>query len=142
MKVLRRVWLPLIFVAVLLVGGTAVAQIRGIFGSNPVVVVPTNFAGDAKRSTEKVVRYELFGSPGAVVDVNYVDLEAAPQRASSVTLPWSLTLSTTDASTSATLVAQGDASSLGCRVYVDDQLRAERVVDGYNAQTYCIVKSA
>ena len=118
MKVLRRVWLPLIFVAVLLVGGTAVAQIRGIFGSNPVVVVPTNFAGDAKRSTEKVVRYELFGSPGAVVDVNYVDLEAAPQRASSVTLPWSLTLSTTDASTSATLVAQGDASSLLSLIHI------------------------
>ena len=142
MKVLRRVWLPLIFVAVLVAGGTVVAQIRGIFGSNPVVVVPTNFADDAKRSTTKVVRYEVFGTAGAVVDVSYVDLQAAPQRASSVPLPWSLTLSTTDASTSATLVAQGDASSLGCRVYVDDQLRDERVVDGYNAQTYCIVKSA
>lgn len=33
-------------------------------------------------------------------------------------------LSTTDVQTSATLVAQGDASSLGCRVYVDDQLRS------------------
>jgi hypothetical protein len=76
------------------------------------------------------------------VDVNYTDLEALPQRAGSVALPWSLTLSTTDAAVSANLVAQGDADALGCRVYVDDKLRAERVVDGYNAQTYCIVKSA
>ena len=142
MKVLRRVWLPLVMVVVVLAGAAAVSRIRGIFGSDPVMVAPTNFAGDAKRFNPKVVRYEVFGSPGAVVDVNYTDLAAIPQRASNVSLPWSLTLSTTDPSVSATLVAQGDAGSLGCRVYVDDRLRAERVIDGYNAQTYCIVKSA
>ena len=142
MKVLQRIWLPLVMVVVLGVGGVAVGQIRGVFGSQPVLVAPTNFAGDAKRFNPKVVRYEVFGPAGAVVDVNYTDLEAMPQRASNVGLPWSLTLSTTDPAVSATLVAQGDADSLGCRVYVDDKLRAERVIDGYNAQTYCIVKSA
>lgn len=142
MKVLRRIWLPLVMVVVVVVGGMAVGRIRGIFGSDPVLVVPENFAGDAKRFNPKVVRYEVYGPAGATVDVNYTDLEALPQRASAVPLPWSLTLSTTDPSVSASIVAQGDADSLGCRVYVDDQLRAERVVDGYNAQTYCIVKSA
>lgn len=142
MKVLRRIWLPVVIVAVLGVGGAAVSQIRGIFGSNPVIVVPQNFAGDAERFNEKVVRYEVFGNPGSVVDISYLDLDSVPQRASGVTLPWSLTLSTTDPSTSATLVAQGDADSLGCRVFVDDELMAERTVDGHNAQTYCIVKSA
>lgn len=142
MKVLQRFWLPLMLVVVVAAGGMAVGQIRGIFGRDPVLVVPQNFAGDAERFNPKVVRYEVFGSPGAVVDINYLDLKATPQRASKAVLPWSLTLSTTDSSASATLVAQGDAESLGCRVFVDDELRAERVVDGYNAQTYCIVKSA
>ncbi|CAA0119763.1 Siderophore export accessory protein MmpS5 [Mycolicibacterium vanbaalenii] len=142
MRVLQRIWLPLVMVVVIAAGGTAVDQIRGIFGRDPVLVVPQNFAGDAERFNPKVVRYEVFGTPGAVVDINYLDLHAAPQRASQAVLPWSLTLSTTDPSASATLIAQGDADSLGCRVYVDDELRAERVVDGYNAQTYCIVKSA
>jgi hypothetical protein len=142
MKVLQRVWLPLVVVVVLVVGGAAVSRVRGIFGSDPVLVAPMNFAGDAKRFNPKVVRYEVFGPPGAVIDVNYTDLNAMPQRATNVGLPWSLTLSTTDPAVSATLVAQGDADSLGCRVYVDDKLRAERVVDGYKAQTYCIVKSA
>ncbi|BBY02557.1 putative membrane protein, MmpS [Mycobacterium seoulense] len=142
MKVLQRVWLPLTMVVVIALGGVAVSRIRSIFGSDPVLVAPMNFAGDAKRFNPKVVRYEVSGPAGAVVDINYTDLKALPQRVSNVALPWSLTLSTTDPSVSATLVAQGDADSLGCRVYVDDQLRAERVVDGYNAQTYCIVKSA
>ncbi|BBZ78695.1 membrane protein [Mycolicibacterium anyangense] len=142
MGLLKRAWLPLVMVIVVVVGGIAVGRIRGIFGSDPVMVAPTNFAGDAKRFTPKVVRYEVFGPPGAVADVNYIDLDAMPQRASSVPLPWSLTLSTTDASVSATLVAQGNADELGCRVYVDEKLRVERTVDGYNAQTYCIVKSA
>lgn len=142
MKALKRVWLPLVVVVVLAVGGTAVSRVRGIFGSEPVMVAPTNFAGDAKRFNPKVVRYEVFGSAGAVVDVNYADLQGIPQRASNVALPWSLTLSTTDPSVSATLVAQGDADSVGCRVYVNDKLQAERVIDGYNAQTYCIVKAA
>ncbi|WP_328362812.1 MmpS family protein [Mycobacterium sp. NBC_00419] len=142
MRALKRVWLPLVMVAVIVVGGTAVSRIRGIFGSEAVLVAPTNFGGDAERFNPKVVRYEVSGPAGATVNVNYTDLDAMPQRASDVGLPWSLTLSTTDPSVSATLVAQGDADSLSCRVYVDDKLRAERTVDGYNAQTYCIVKSA
>ncbi|MGN7778654.1 MmpS family transport accessory protein [Mycolicibacterium sp. 22603] len=142
MKVLARNWLPMVIIAVLCVGGVAVWQIRGIFGADPVIVVPQNFAGDAERFNKKVVRMEVFGNPGAVVDISYLDLDAVPQEAKRVPLPWTLILSTTDPSTATTLVAQGDANSLGCRVFVDDELMAERVVDGYNAQTYCIVKSA
>jgi hypothetical protein len=132
----------MVMVVVLAIGGTAVSRIRGIFGSDPVLTAPMNFAGDAKRFNPKVVRYEVFGPLGSVIDVNYTDLDAMPQRATSVGLPWSLTLSTTDPSVAATLVAQGDAAHLGCRVYVDGTVRVERVVDGYHAQTYCIVKSA
>ena len=57
-------------------------------------------------------------------------------------LPWSITLRTTKPSASATIVAQGDGQRIGCRVTVDDEVKAENTSSGVNAQTYCLVKSA
>ena len=142
MRAVKRAWLPLLVVVVLAVGAFAVQKVRGIFGSEGVLVAPTNFADDAEPFDPKVVRYEIFGPEGATVDVNYVDLESKPQKARGVVLPWSITLSTTAPSAAANIVAQGRTDYLGCRVFVDDELREERVTRGTNAATYCIVKSA
>ncbi len=57
-------------------------------------------------------------------------------------LPWTLTLSTTNPAVSPTIVAQGDGDSIGCRITVDGVVKDERISNGVNAQTFCLVKSA
>ncbi|EUA24571.1 conserved membrane family protein [Mycobacterium xenopi 3993] len=57
-------------------------------------------------------------------------------------LPWSLTLSTTDPAVSPNIVAQGNGDTIGCRITVDGVVKDERISNGVNAQTFCLVKSA
>lgn len=142
MRLLKRAWLPLVMVVVIGVAGLTVHRIRGFFASDPPLVTQVNFANDPDPFDPKVLTYEVFGPEGAAVDVNYVDLDGEPQRVDGVTLPWSITLQTTDPSAAANLVAQGKTSFLGCRVIVDGELKDERTATGTNVQTFCIVKSA
>ncbi|AQT81338.1 hypothetical protein B1R94_21920 [Mycolicibacterium litorale] len=138
-RVLGRVWIPALVIVVVAVGVAAVKNARAVFGSNPVVVTPKS-SDSAADFNPKVVTYEVFGSGTAVV--NYLDLAGIPQRAGSVSLPWSLTLSTTDPSASPNILAQGDGDSIGCRITVDDVVKDERTATGVNAETFCLVKSA
>lgn len=39
-------------------------------------------------------------------------------------------------------VAQGDSNSIGCRIVVNGQVKAERISNEVNAYTHCLVKSA
>jgi Mycobacterium membrane protein len=142
MQLVKRAWLPLVIVLVVVLAGFSVQRVRGVFGSDPILVTPVNFADDAEPFDPKVVTYEIFGPAGASVDVNYMDLESKPQIVEGATLPWSITLQTTEPSAMAHVVAQGKTDHLGCRVIVDDELREERIVNGTNVQTFCIVKSA
>ena len=65
-----------------------------------------------------------------------------PQIARDVTLPWTLTLTTTAPAASANIVAQGDSDTIGCRITVNGELKDEKTSTGVNAQTFCLVKSA
>jgi hypothetical protein len=76
-----------------------------------------------------------------VATVNYLDLDAEPQIARNVTLPWTLELSTTAPAAAANIVAQGDSDTIGCRITVDGVVKDEKTSTGVNAQTFCIVKS-
>jgi hypothetical protein len=40
------------------------------------------------------------------------------------------------------IVAQGTGNTLGCRIIVDDVVKAERVSHEVNAFTYCVLKGA
>lgn len=142
MQLVKRAWLPIVIVIVVVVAGFTVHRVRGFFASDPIMVTPINFADDAEPFDPKVVVYEIFGPEGAQVDVNYVDLDSKPQRVDGATLPWSIRLETTAPSATANIVAQGKTDTLGCRVLVDDELKDERIVNGTNVQTFCIVKSA
>lgn len=142
MRLLKRAWLPVLVVTALVIAGLTVYRIRGIFASEGPPVAPVEFANDPEPFDPKDVRYEIFGPPGAQVDVHYVDLQGKPQRVIDAVLPWRIDLSTTAPAASVNIVAQGRTSNLGCRIWVDDELRAEHIVDAFNAQTYCIVKSA
>jgi hypothetical protein len=57
-------------------------------------------------------------------------------------LPWSVTVSTTDPGVLANVVAQGDTASLGCRILVNDKLVAEDQAEGRDAQAFCLDKAA
>jgi hypothetical protein len=139
---LKRAWIPILIVAVVAVAGFTVHRIRGFFASEGVLVTPRNFADDPEPFNPKVVKYEIFGDPGAYADINYLDLDAKPQRVDGATLPWTLVLETTNPAASPNIVAQGDGSSITCRVTVDDEVKDERTSNGVNAQTFCLVKSA
>ena len=86
--------------------------------------------------------YEVYGPPGTVANINYLDINAQPRRASNVTLPWTLSVMTTLPSVSVNVIAQGDSDQIGCRIIVNDVVKDERSMTGVNAQTFCIVKSA
>lgn len=139
---LKRAWIPLVIVVVLVIAGFTVQRMRTFFGAEGILVTPVQFADDPEPFDPKIVKYEIFGEPGAYADINYLDLDAKPQRIDGAMLPWSLTLSTTAPASQPNIVAQGNGSSITCRVTVDDVVEEERTSTGLNAQTFCMVKSA
>lgn len=139
-KLIGRAWLPAMIVVAVAAGAATVAQLRTVFGAQPVVV--TDISSDnAEDFNPKFVTYEIFGSGGTAV-INYMDLEGKPQRVASAPLPWTLTLQTTLPSVMPNILAQGDGDSISCRVTVDDEIKQERTATGVNAETYCFVKAA
>ena len=91
---MRNAWLPLLIVAVMVVGGFAVARVKTFFGENDTGVMTSPRLEDSKPFKPKVVKYEIFGSAGQA-NVNYLDLSADPKRIDNAPLPWTLVLSTT-----------------------------------------------
>jgi hypothetical protein len=140
-SILKRAWVPLVIVVVVAVAGFTVHRIRAFFGSEGILVTPKVFAEDPEPFDPKVVKYEVFGD-GSFANINYLDLDAKPQRLDGMALPWSLTLQTTAPSAAPNIVAQGDSSSVTCRITVDDEVKDERTATGVNALTYCFVRSA
>lgn len=141
MRGLRRAWMPLVIVVVVGIAAFCVDRLHGVFGKTELTREGSGLADDPKPFNPKTVTYEIFGPPGAVATVNYLNLDAEPQIARDVTLPWTLTLTTTAPAAAANIVAQGDSDTIGCRITVDDVVKAERVSTGVSAQTFCIVKS-
>ena len=142
MKLLRKVWLPVVIVLVVVIAAFGVFRLHGVFGKTELTRPGSGLANDTKPFNPKTVVYEIYGPPGSVATINYLDLDAQPQIARDVTLPWSLTLTTTAPAASANIVAQGDTDSIGCRITVNGELKDEKTNTGVNAQTFCLVKSA
>lgn len=141
MIALKRGWLPLLIVIVVVLGTLTVLRLRTFFGGENSNLISTK-VDDTKPYDPKVVTYEVFGESGATADISYLDLDSRPQRVDAATLPWSLTLSTTLSAVSPNLYAQGKGSTLGCRISIDDKLKDERTATGASALTFCLVKSA
>ncbi|MFV9636036.1 MmpS family transport accessory protein [Mycobacterium neumannii] len=137
----RKVWLPIVIIVVVAIAGFTVSRIRTFFGAEGVIVTPRVFADDPEPFDPKVIKYEIFGT-GSYADINYLDLDARPQRIDGASLPWSLTLQTTAPSAAPNIVAQGDGQTITCRITVDDEIKDERTSTGVSAQTFCFVKSA
>jgi hypothetical protein len=140
-RMAKRAWIPLVLLVVLTVSAFGVSRLHRIFGSEDLNA--NAGAGiEIVQFNPKVVTYEIFGPAGSTARINYWDAEANTHQVDGVPLPWSHTLSTTLPSVSANIMAQGDGDRIGCRITVDGVVREEKTVDGENAQTFCLVKSA
>jgi hypothetical protein len=138
----RKVWIAIVIVMVVAVAGFCVTRLRSVFGNHDNRPITSGMADDIKPFNPKRVVYEVFGPAGTIANINYLDINAQPQKASNVPLPWTLSVITTLPSVSVNVVAQADTDQIGCRIIVNDVVKDERSASGVNAQTFCIVKSA
>ena len=99
---LGRRWMVLVAVAVIAVAGFAVYRLHGIFASEDVMSTPNNSANEIVPFNPKHVVMEVFGPPGTVATVTYLDVNAQPQRADAVTLPWAYDTTTTQPAVAST----------------------------------------
>jgi hypothetical protein len=141
-SVMKRAWIPLVVVAIVAVAGFSVYRLRGVFGVHDHGSAVSAISDDIKPFNPKHVTYEVFGPDGTVANINYLDITAQPQRVADVTLPWSLSATTTQPAVSVNVVAQGDSDEIGCRIIVNGVVKDERSATGLNAQTFCLVKAA
>jgi Mycobacterium membrane protein len=141
-RVLERVWIPLVIAIVIGLGGFTVARIHGIFGSERRPQYSDSATDDSKPFNPKRITYEVFGAPGTTADISYFDTNADPQHVDGAKLPWTVKLTTKAASVVGNIVAQGNGNTLGCRIIIDDVVKAEHVSNEVNAFTFCVLKSA
>ena len=138
---LAQRWTVLVTVVVVAVAGFAVYRLHGIFASHDVTSTPSGAGNDIVPFNPKHVVLEVFGPPGTTATVTYLDVDAQPQRADDVPLPWSYDTTTTQPAVFVNVQAQGNGDSIGCRIKIDDVVKDERTVNTLNAFTYCLDKS-
>jgi hypothetical protein len=140
--VVKRAWIPLAIIALVAIAGFAVYRLHGVFGVHGAASAVSARADDVKPFNPKHVTLEVFGPAGTVADINYLDVNAAPQRVDAMRLPWAYSVATTAPSVSVNVVAQSDGEVIGCRITVNGDIKDQRTVAGIHPQTFCLVKSA
>jgi hypothetical protein len=140
-NLLKRRWMILVAVVVVAVAGFAVYRLNGIFGSQDVTSTPNGADNNTEPFNPKHVVLEVFGPPGAVATITYLDVNAQPQRVDGATLPWSYDTTTTQPAVFVNVAAQGDSHTIGCRIKIDDVVKDERSANTLNAYTFCLDKS-
>ena len=137
---LKKAWIPLVFVVVITVSAVVVMRLHKVFASQDLNA--NAGAGiEIVQFNPKAIGYEAFGPPGTVADINYWDAEANVHQLNGVELPWSETIVTVLPAVMANMIVQGNTGEIGCRIKIDDRLLDERRALGFNAQTFCLVKS-
>jgi hypothetical protein len=142
MIVVKRAWIPLAIVVLVAIAGFAVYRLHGVFGVHRATSAVSGHADDIKPFNPKRVTLEVFGPAGSVADINYLDVNAEPQRVDGTRLPWTYSVATTAPAVSVNVVAQSDGDVIGCRITVNGDLKDQRTVEGIHPQTFCLVKSA
>ena len=140
-RLLARRWTLVVAVVVIAAAGFCVYRLHGVFGSHHNVSAGGALPNDTAAFNPKHVVIEVFGAPGTVATINYVDVNAQPQRVDNAPLPWSYDVTTTQPAVFVNVVAQGDSDSLGCRITIDGDVKDQRTVNTLNAYTYCLEKS-
>src|SRR4029077_7891009 len=142
MVVVKSAWVPLVIMVLVAIAGFAVYRLHGAFGVHGPTSAVGARADDIRPFNPKHVVLEVFGAAGTVADINYLDVDAAPQRVDDVRLPWTYSVATTAPAVSVNVVAQGDSDVIGCRITVNGHLKDQRTVAGIHPQTFCLVRSA
>ncbi len=83
-SLVRRRWTVIVTVLVVAIVAFSVYRLHGIFGSNNAVTRPSADALENTGYNPKQVLFEVFGSPGSVATINYLDEHAQPQRVDDV----------------------------------------------------------
>jgi hypothetical protein len=138
---LARNWMVLVAIAVVAIAGFAVFRLNGIFGSQDVTSTAGGSGDELKPFNPKHVVLEVFGPPGTVATITYLDINAQPQRVDGAVLPWAYDTTTTQPAVFVNVQAQGNSDSIGCRIKIDDAVKDERTVNTLNAYAYCLDKS-
>ena len=138
---LGRRWMPLVAVVVIAVAGFAVYRLQAIFASQDVTSTASGSGNEIVPFNPKHVVLEVFGPPGTVAPITYLDVDAQPQRADAVALPGAYDATTTQPAVFVNVAAQGDSDSIGCRIKIDDVVKDERSAENVNAYTFCLDKS-
>jgi hypothetical protein len=140
-NLLKRGWIVLVAVLVVAITGFGIYRLHGIFGSHSNTSANSGLANEIVPFNPKQVVLEVFGAPGAMATINYLDVNAQPQQAKDAPLPWSFTITTTEPAVVANVVAQGNGNTLGCRIIVNGVVKDERTVNKVDAYTFCLDKS-
>jgi hypothetical protein len=138
---LWRLWIPLVVLAVIAAGAIAVSRLQGVFGSEK----SETYAGTNEQVTTldpKYLRYEIFGPSGTVAQISFFNADGDPEFIEEASLPWSLEFPITATAAIGSIAAQGDGYSIGCRILVDNVVKAEKVAEGVSAFTSCLLKAA
>jgi hypothetical protein len=140
-RLVAQRWMLLVAILVVALAGLCVYRLHGIFGSHHTTATPSGFANEIVPFNPKRIVLEVFGPPGTVATINYLDVNAAPQHADDVTLPWTYDTTTTQPAAFVNVMAQGNSDSIDCRILIDGVVKDERVVNTMNAYTYCLDKN-
>lgn len=141
LRALKRVWIPLAIAVVVAVGGLTVSRLHGLFGSDKRLSYGDTRIDANKPFKPKHLVYEVFGAPGTVADISYIDINGDPQLVQGVTLPWSLDVTLTPSASVGNLFAQGDSDNIGCRIVLDGVVKAEHTTNEEQAFTTCAPKA-
>ena len=139
---LKRFWVLTTVVVALLAAAAVVGRLRSFFDSDKPYIAASEPADVIRPINTKTVTYEIVGPTDASGRVSYLDVNGKTVEAGFTSLPWSVTVSTTDPGVLANVVAQGDSAALGCRILVNDRLVAENYAEGREAQAFCLDKAA
>ncbi|MDH6195669.1 hypothetical protein M2272_002309 [Mycobacterium frederiksbergense] len=139
---MKRLWIPLLAIVVVSAAGFTVSRLHTIFGSDKRPTYADTKINDAKPFNPKKLTYEVFGAPGTVADISYFDINADPQFVKKVSLPWTVQFDIAKTTAVGSIMAQGDSDNIGCRITVDNEVKAEKTSNQVNAFTSCLLKAA
>ena len=139
-SVLGRALLVWVTIAVVALAGFAVYRLQGAFGPLDTTT-PGGAADQIVPFNPKRVQLEVFGDPGATATITYMDVNSRPQRVDGAVLPWFYDDSTTTPAVLVNVQAQGDGSTLGCRITIDGIVKVERLQNRADAYVFCLYKS-
>ncbi|MGO9032827.1 MmpS family transport accessory protein [Mycobacterium sp.] len=140
-RVVRRGWMALVAAVVIATAAFGVYRLHSIFGSHHNSSAAEGISNEIVPFNPKHVILEVFGAPGTVATINYLDVNAQPQQVLDTPLPWSYTITSTEPAVVGNVVAQGNGDTIGCRITVNGVVKDERTVNAVNAYTFCLDKS-